>query len=615
MRELLKIMTCGSVDDGKSTLIGRILYDAHLLLTDQEAALANESRAKRGDDSLDYSLLLDGLIAEREQGITIDVAYRYFATDARSFIVADTPGHEEYTRNMAVGASFADLALLLVDASRGVQIQTRRHLRICELCGIRHFVFAVNKMDLAGYEEAVFRSLAEELTALASPFAPASLAIFPISAARGDNVTKQSDAMPWYDGPALLPYLEQFEAEPVPEEGFVLPIQRVSRPDDTRRFYQGQISCGSVRPGDLLTAHPNALKTHVDAILVSGAPAREASAGMAVSISLTDEIDLSRGSVLTGGTLPVTGDSFACTVLWMDDAPLLEGRRYRIKLATQTQVVTVLKILHKEDPETGARHPASRLVKNEIGVLEVASAMPLVFDSFASHRALGRFILIDLLTDQTAACGTIQKPLHRGENLTPVHTDITREIRAGRLGQTPKTIWFTGLSGSGKSTLANALEQMLTAQGLHTMLLDGDNVRLGLNRDLGFSEEDRIENIRRVAEVAKLMNDAGLIVLTAFISPFSSDRETAREIIGSGDFIEVYVSTPLSECEKRDAKGLYQKARNGEITNFTGIDSPYEPPVSPAVTIDTTGRTVQESAAEVLAALCYDKSRNGTNVQ
>ena len=617
--DLLKFIACGSVDDGKSTLIGHMLYDAKLIFADQERALELDSKVGSRSGGIDYSLLLDGLVAEREQGITIDVAYRYFTTDKRSFIVADTPGHEEYTRNMAVGASFADLAVILVDATQGVLVQTRRHTRICSLMGIRHFVFAVNKMDLISYDQNRFKKIERDIRSMVAEYEYDSLAVIPVSATEGDNVNKKSVRMPWYAGKTVLSWLEDVEVTPKDTAGelFTLPVQRVSRPDHTFRGFSGQIESGHVKTGDAVVALPSKENAHVKAILDAGSEVEESEAGHAVTVTLDREVDVSRGCVLVGadintdasgaGSMGSTGpkisNMFTAKILWMDDTKLVAGKNYLLKLGTRQVPATVMNIKCKIDVNTGDELSAGSIFKNEIAVCDISTADKIVIDEFARNQALGSLILIDRITNMTSACGVVQHSLRRSDNLTWHDMDVTREFRAEQKGQTPKTIWLTGLSGSGKSTLANELEKRLVAAGRHTMLLDGDNVRMGLNRNLGFKEADRIENIRRIAEVAKLMNDAGLIVITSFISPYVRDRRKAREIIGEESFVEVYVSTPIEECEKRDVKGLYAKAREGKIPNFTGISSPYEPPKHPAVEIDTSVGTLEECADALTAAI------------
>ncbi len=600
MQDVLRIMTCGSVDDGKSTLIGHLLYDAKLIFTDQEKALELESRLAGSDGNLDYSLLLDGLSSEREQGITIDVAYRYFATPKRRFIVADTPGHEEYTRNMAVGASNSDLAILLIDANKGVSTQTKRHLRICSLMGIEEFVFAVNKMDEVGYQRKVYDEICTDIDELLADIQTGSKLSIPLSALKGDNITEKSSHMPWYAGPALLEYLESVRIGDYGEQGFIMPVQRVSRAEGDFRGLQGQITSGSIQVGESVSIYPGEKTATVKSIISDKKHVASASAGMAVSVEIAEDVDVSRGHVLAINANIKEANMFEAYLLWMDEKALKEGRSYIIKLASQQKPVSVMKLKYRVNIENGRQEYSRSLSKNELGCVDFICPGSLVMDSFDRHRALGRFILIDRLTNMTAGCGVIRHILRRGDNLSHQEQDVTRKMRQEALGQQARTIWFTGLSGSGKSQLANGLEKYLASTGRHTMLLDGDNIRLGINKDLGFNEYDRTENIRRVAEIAKLMNDAGLIVITAFISPFSEDREMARTIIGDELFIEVYVSTPIEECEKRDVKGLYQKARRGEIPNFTGIGSPYEAPDNPDIIMDTTNAVVNESI-EVLA--------------
>lgn len=603
MDALLKFITCGSVDDGKSTLIGHMLYDAKLLFADQKRALELESKVGSRGGEIDYSLLLDGLMAEREQGITIDVAYRYFTTERRSFIVADTPGHEEYTRNMAVGASFADLAVILVDASQGVLTQTRRHTRICSLMGIKHFVFAINKMDLINYEQQKFQKIKKDIKVLLAEFEHSTAALIPVSATEGDNITRKSKRMPWYKGETLLSYLETIDVKENPAEtGFTMPVQRVCRPNHLFRGFQGQIESGTVSVGDTITVLPSGEKAAVRQIYQGDKAVETSSAGRAVTIQLDTEIDVSRGCVLVEDTAVCVNSMFVATLLWMDDSKLVEGKNYLLKIGTQSVPATVMNIKYKIDVNTGDEVYADAIYKNEIARCEISVGSKIVFDKFEKNNALGSLILIDRVSHMTSACGVVEYSLNRGDNLTWHNMDVTREFREKQLGQHARTIWFTGLSGAGKSSLANELEKRLVAMGKHTMLLDGDNIRMGLNKNLGFRENDRIENIRRIAEVSKLMNDAGLIVLTSFISPFVRDRRSAREIIGE-DFIEVYVSTPLEECERRDVKGLYKKARSGELANFTGINSPYEVPENPEITIDTSKGTLEECVEQLLKEL------------
>ena len=604
MNGLLKFITCGSVDDGKSTLIGHMLYDAKLLFADQKRALELDSRVGSREGQIDYSLLTDGLMAEREQGITIDVAYRYFTTEKRSFIVADTPGHEEYTRNMAVGASFADLAVILVDASRGILVQTRRHARICALMGIRHFVFAVNKMDLVRYDQKIYRKIEKDIKKLAVDLELDHVNVIPVSATEGDNVTLNSSNMPWYLGKTLLGFLETVDVEDATEEqGLVLPVQRVCRPNHTFRGFQGQIESGTVKTGDEIAVLPSREKAIVQSILVTDRETSEAFAGQAVTITLDREIDVSRGCVLVRDADLIVSSMFTAAILWMDDAELTQGKNFLVKIGTKLIPAAVMDIKYRVDIHTGEHLAATHLYKNEIAVCDIAAADEIVYDIFRKHKGVGSFILIDRVTNMTSACGVVEHSLRRSENIVWQKLDITREIRAGKMGQKPLTLWFTGLSGSGKSALANEIEKRLSVAGKYTMLLDGDNIRMGLNKNLGFEPEDRIENIRRIAEVARLMNDAGLIVLTAFISPFASDRQNARDIIGEGNFVEIYVSTPLEECERRDIKGLYRKAREGRIPNFTGISSPYEVPEKAEIVIDTSRQSIEESVDMVLKTL------------
>ncbi len=607
MMDLLKFLTCGSVDDGKSTLIGHMLYDAKLLYTDQRRELELNSRLKSRNGKLDYSLLLDGLMAEREQGITIDVAYRYFSTDARSFIVADAPGHEEYTRNMAVGASFADLAVILVDVARGVQRQTRRHIRICNLMGIRHFVFAINKMDLVHYNKNYFDEVVAEIEKIIAGFQVESSCSIPVSATEGDNITSPSVRMGWYTGKPLLSYLEQVDVSDSrkTEAGFVMPVQRVCRPNSDYRGFQGQIESGSISVSSEVTVLPKGEKARVKAIYRGDTLVETAKAGWPVSISFDREVDVSRGCVLVKDFTGMVSNLFSARLLWMDDEPLIPGKNYLVKLGTKTTPGTVMSVKYKIDINDGTHVPADVIYKNEIADCQISLSERIVMDKFDRCETMGGFILTDRVSNMTSACGVIKHDLRRSDNLVWQETDVDRQMRSAQKGQEPRTLWFTGLSGSGKSALANALEKRLLALGKHTMLLDGDNVRMGLCRNLGFTHQDRIENIRRVAEVSKLMNDAGLIVLTAFISPYAQDRENARAIIGDG-FVEIYVSTPLEVCEKRDVKGLYQKARRGEIPNFTGISSSYEPPAKPEIQIDTSKCTLDEAVEEIIKQLGLD---------
>ena len=604
MNDLLKFITCGSVDDGKSTLIGHMLYDAKLIFTDQKQALELDSKVGSRGGDIDYSLLLDGLMAEREQGITIDVAYRYFTTDKRSFIVADTPGHEEYTRNMAVGASFADLAVILVDASKGILTQTRRHARICSLMGIRYFCFAVNKMDMLNYREKEFIKIEKEIKKLSIDLDLCDATIIPVSATEGDNITGHSRNMEWYKGKTILDYLETIDVKQInSRNGFILPVQRVCRPNHDFRGFEGQIEAGKLHVGDEVLILPGREKVHIKKILIAGVENNEAGIGEPVTVTFDREIDASRGCVITTDEELSVGSLFTAQILWMDDVVLNEGGNYLLKLGTKEIPASVMKIKYKVDVNSGEQISTKKIYKNEIAVCDISTAQPIVYKRFSDCRSMGSFILIDRLSNMTSACGTVMHPLRRSDNLTFQKTDITRELRSGRMEQNPLTIWFTGLSGAGKSTIANALEQRLFFEGRYTMLLDGDNIRMGLNKNLGFEPEDRIENIRRIAETSKLLNDAGLIVITAFISPYERDRESAREIIGSSNFIEVYISTSIEECERRDVKGLYKKARDGKIPNFTGISSPFEEPRNPDVVIDTEKTSLDDAVDLILNKL------------
>ncbi|MFI3175523.1 MAG: adenylyl-sulfate kinase [Bacillota bacterium] len=604
MNGLLKFITCGSVDDGKSTLIGHMLYDAKLIFADQENALLLHSSVGSRENEIDYSLLLDGLMAEREQGITIDVAYRYFNTEKRSFIVADTPGHEEYTRNMAVGASFADLAIILLDASKGVLPQTKRHMIICHLMGIQHFLFAVNKMDLISYDEMKFKTIEKEILAFTEKIEyQGSMDTIPVSATEGDNITIRSENTAWYQGKTLLDYLETIDTKTEQtEQELILPVQRVSRPNLNFRGFQGQISQGAINVGDDVTILPSKEVAKVKGVLLTDKEVDYAMTNDCVTVSLDKEVDCSRGCVITKNENLHTSRLFRAKLLWTDDGDLVVGRNYLLKLGTKTIPATIINIHHYLNIHTGESMPKKKGSKNDIIECDISLSEKIVFCAFEKCQALGRFILIDRVTNMTSACGVVKHKLSRSDNLTWQNMDITREIRANQKNQMPKTIWFTGLSGSGKSTIANELEKALVSQGKHTMILDGDNVRIGLNNNLGFSETDRVENIRRIAETAKLMNDAGLIVLVSAISPFQKDRENAKKIIGDA-FFEVYVKTSLEECEKRDTKGLYQKARAGQIGNFTGISSPYDVPEKPEFIAETEQDTVGEIVKKLLKNL------------
>ena len=590
-KPLLRFITCGSVDDGKSTLIGRLLYESKRLFEDQLSALEADSRRHGTQgERIDYALLLDGLAAEREQGITIDVAYRYFDTDKRKFIVADCPGHEQYTRNMATGASTADLAVVLVDARKGLLAQTRRHSYIVSLLGISQVVLAVNKMDLVGYDQAVFEAIVQGYRALAAQLGIGQVQAIPLSALEGDNLLKASPNTPWYNGPALLEHLETVQVDSGEAAcGLRLPVQWVNRPNQDFRGFAGTIAAGEVAPGDEVVVLPSARRSTVARVLGPDGEVQRALAGQAVTLTLADEIDISRGDVIAAaGDPPPVADQFAAHVLWMGDAPLLPGRPYWLKIGARTVAASISEIKHRVDVNTQEHLAAKRLELNEVGYCNLGLEEPAAFMPYAQNHALGGFILIDRQSNDTVAAGTLDFALRRADNVHWQHLDVDKAARARIKGQVPKVLWFTGLSGAGKSTVANLVDKRLHALGYHTFVLDGDNVRHGLNRDLGFTDEDRVENIRRVAEVARLMADAGLIVLVSFISPFRAERRMARERFAQGEFIEVFVDVPLAVAEARDVKGLYRKARAGLIPNFTGIDSPYEAPEHPELHLDAT---------------------------
>ena len=608
-KPLLRFITCGSVDDGKSTLIGRLLYDSKRLFDDQLAALEKDSRRHGTQgERIDYALLLDGLAAEREQGITIDVAYRYFDTDKRKFIVADCPGHEQYTRNMATGASTADLAVVLVDARKGLLTQTHRHSYIVSLLGIRHVVLAVNKMDLVDFDEAVFARIATDYRALARRLGIPEVTCIPLSALEGDNLSSRSTRTPWYNGPALLEHLEQVQVDAQEGGGSLrLPVQWVNRPHQNFRGYAGTLAAGQVKPGDEVIVLPSARRSRVSRVLDAEGDVACATAGQAVTLTLADEIDISRGDVIAAaGDPPEVADQFAAHLLWMSDAPLLPGRPYWLKIGARTVSATVTEIKHRIDVNTQEHLAAKRLELNEVGYCNLSLDEPIPFEAYARNRTLGGFILIDRYDNGTAAAGTLDFALRRAGNVHWQHVDVDKAARARQKGQVPKVLWFTGLSGAGKSTIANLVDKRLHALGYHSFLLDGDNVRHGLNRDLGFTDEDRVENIRRVAEVAKLMTDAGLIVLVSFISPFRAERRMARARFDAGEFVEVFVDVPLAVAEARDVKGLYRKARAGLIPNFTGIDSPYEAPEHPELHLDAGAGDPEAMALLVLAHLGLD---------
>ncbi|MDF1806515.1 sulfate adenylyltransferase subunit CysN [Hyphomonas sp.] len=609
-KSLLRFITCGSVDDGKSTLIGRLLYDAKMIFEDQLASLESDSK-KVGTqgENIDFALLVDGLTAEREQGITIDVAYRFFATDKRKFIVADTPGHEQYTRNMATGASTADVAILMVDARKGILTQTRRHSFITSLLGIRKVVLAINKMDLINYSQQAYDDIVDDFYAFADELATdLEIQPIPMSALEGVNITSKSNETDWYDGPSLMDYLETV---PVGDRRlntpFRMPVQWVNRPNLDFRGFSGQIAAGSIQPGDRVKSMPSGKQSTVQRIVTATGDLEQAIAGQSVTITLDDEIDCSRGDVLVSAEDPSeVSDQFQARLLWMSETPLLPGRRYLLKMGAKTVTATVNAPKYGIDVNTLNDVPAKTLELNQIGVTTLSLDQAIPYDPYDVNREMGGFILIDRMTNDTVGLGLVDFALRRASNIHWQAMDVDRSALAEQKGQKPAVLWFTGLSGSGKSTIANALQKLLFAQGKHTFTLDGDNVRHGLNRDLGFTDADRVENIRRVANIARLMSDAGLITLVSFISPFRSERQMARNLMADGEFIEVYVDTPLSVAEDRDVKGLYKKARAGEIKNFTGIDSPYEPPQAPELRIDTVNNSPEE-AAEVILGFMREK--------
>ena len=610
-KSMLRFITCGSVDDGKSTLIGRLLYDSKMIFEDQLAALENDSKkvGTQGQE-IDFALLVDGLAAEREQGITIDVAYRFFATEKRKFIVADCPGHEQYTRNMVTGASTADCAVILIDARKGVLVQTRRHSFLCHQLGIKNLVLAVNKMDLIDYDQEKFEAIVADYRKFADSIGVEDFTAIPMSGLAGDNITTRSGNTPWYDGPVLIDHLETIEVSNTASQTkpFRMSVQWVNRPNLDFRGFSGLIASGTVKPGDELRSLPSGKTSTVKSIVTMDGDLDQAVAGQSVTITLADEIDCSRGDVLAAAdSPPEVADQFETTIVWMDDEPLVVGRAYWLKLGSQMVSVTVAEPKYEIDvnnPSGSGSHLASQTLHlNQIGVCEITTDRRIVFDSYADNRALGGFILIDKITHRTVGAGMLHFSLRRSQNVHWQPTDITRDHHAAMKNQTPRVLWFTGLSGSGKSTIANEVEKKLALMNRHTFLLDGDNVRHGLNKDLGFTESDRIENIRRIGEVAKLMTDAGLIVLTAFISPFRADRQLVRDMIDAGEFVEIHVDTPLEVAEARDVKGLYKKARAGKLKNFTGIDSPYEPPEDPEIRVNTVEMTPEEAADYIIGRI------------
>ncbi|MDE2435616.1 MAG: sulfate adenylyltransferase subunit CysN [Sphingomonadales bacterium] len=606
-KTMLRFITCGSVDDGKSTLIGRLLYDSKMIFEDQLAALETDSKkvGTQGQE-IDFALLVDGLAAEREQGITIDVAYRFFNTEKRKFIVADCPGHEQYTRNMITGASTADLAVILIDARKGVLTQTRRHTYLCHLIGIRNIVLAVNKMDLVDYSQEVFDGIVADYAAFAKSIGIQDFTAMPISGFKGDNITTHSPNTHWYKGPTLVDHLETVEVITSQDQDkpFRMPVQWVNRPNLDFRGFSGLIATGSVKPGNAVRVLPSGKTSTVTRVVTLDGDLDEAVAGQSVTVCFADEIDCSRGDVISiADTPPQVADQFETTIVWLNDEPLHVGRAYWLKLATQTVSVTVQHPKYAVNVNTMEHIAVKTLDLNAIGVAEIATDRQIVFEPYEANRTLGGFILVDKLTNATVAAGMLHFSLRRAQNVHWQPTDVTRADHAKLKNQTPKVLWFTGLSGAGKSTIANEVEKRLAIMNRHTFLLDGDNVRHGLNKDLGFTEADRIENIRRVGEVAKLMVDAGLIVLTAFISPFRAEREMVRKMLGEGEFVEIYVDTPLEVAEARDVKGLYKKARSGQLKNFTGIDSPYEAPPAPEIRVNTAEMSAEEAAEYIIRQL------------
>ncbi|WP_417614878.1 sulfate adenylyltransferase subunit CysN [Oceanisphaera sp.] len=611
-KSLLRFITCGSVDDGKSTLIGRLLFESKMLFEDQLAAMEADSKkwGTQGED-IDFALLVDGLAAEREQGITIDVAYRFFSTDKRKFIVADTPGHEQYTRNMVTGASTADAAILMVDARKGILTQTRRHSYLMSLLGIRHIVVAINKMDLVDYSESRFNEIVEEYGQFAEQLGLTNITYIPLSAFKGDNIVDPSPKMPWYSAPkykatTLMGFLETVEIDDtrMQQAPFRLPVQWVNRPNLDFRGFSGTVTSGVIKPGDRIRVQPSGKESEVARIVTYSGDLDQAVAGQSVTLTLKDEIDISRGDVISIAEAPAeTADQFESTLVWMSEDALLPGRPYLLKIGTQTVTASVTDIKYQVNVNTLEHTAAKQLELNGIGICNLSLDRAIAFDDYQTNKDTGGFVLIDRLNNTTVAAGMLHFALRRSQNIHYQHVDVNKDARATAKGQTPAVLWFTGLSGAGKSTIANLVEKKLHALGGHTYLLDGDNVRHGLNKDLGFTDADRVENIRRIGEVSRLMVDAGLIVLTAFISPFKAERRMAREQLADGEFIEVFVDTPLEVAEERDVKGLYKKARSGELKNFTGIDSAYERPEAPEIHLDAARLTADEAADVVIAEL------------